>query len=110
MPVAIALLIAVVFGAYYVLYVQVRREYLINRNFRSLAILGSQISEEIGNQIGILQNFAKSLMEQKAIRPATGLQVRSAKPEQQADYTKVTDDNRALLQFLNPNLRCFEIH
>src|SRR5258708_38836759 len=42
-PIATALALASAFCLYYFVYVGARREYLVNRNFRSLAALGDQL-------------------------------------------------------------------
>lgn len=59
-PIVTALVLIALFCMYYFVYVRARREYLTNRNFRSLAILGDQIQTTVTNYGSVLTIFADS--------------------------------------------------
>ncbi len=54
-PAITALVLASAFGVYYFVYVASQREYLANRNFRSLAVLGDQIQTMVSVHGSILE-------------------------------------------------------
>jgi len=58
-PIATVALLAVAFCLYYFVYVGARREYLVNRNFRSLAALGDQIQRVISTHGSILDFYSE---------------------------------------------------
>jgi hypothetical protein len=55
LPLITAVVLASAFCAYYFVYVKARREYLANRNFRSLAVLGDQIQAMVSIHGSILE-------------------------------------------------------
>jgi len=55
LPLITAVVLASAFCAYYFVYVQARREYLANRNFRSLAVLGDQVQAMVTMHSSILE-------------------------------------------------------
>lgn len=57
-PAVTAAILAAVFCTYYFVYVAAQREYLINRNFRSLAVLGQQLQTLISTHGSILEYHA----------------------------------------------------
>lgn len=59
-PLATAALLGICFLLYYLTYVQQRREYLLDRNFRVLATLGEQISETVANQNATLKSYVEA--------------------------------------------------
>jgi hypothetical protein len=63
-PLITAATLALLFCAYYFVYVGARREYLANRNFRSLALLGEQLQQRISIHGNILE-FCASLSQQR---------------------------------------------
>src|SRR5260370_42709221 len=63
-PVITAVTLAFVFCAYYFVYVGSRREYIANRNFRTLALLGEQLQQRISVHGNILE-FCASLAARK---------------------------------------------
>ena len=63
-PLITAATLALLFCAYYFVYVGARREYLANRNFRSLALLGEQLQQRISIHGNILE-FCASLAAQR---------------------------------------------
>lgn len=54
-PVVTVVLLAVAFCGYYFIYVGARRQYLANRNFRALALLGEQLQQRISIHSNILK-------------------------------------------------------
>ncbi len=66
-PVITAAVLAVLFCAYYFVYVGSRREYLANRNFRALALLGEQLQQTISVHGNILE-FCANLSARKQPR------------------------------------------
>src|SRR6266853_1495563 len=58
LPVATAGVLIAVFCLYYFVYVKAQREYLGNRNFRSLAALGDQLQTMVMIHGSILESFA----------------------------------------------------
>src|SRR5713101_9217069 len=64
LPLITAAVLASAFCLYYFVYVKARREYLANRNFRSLAMLGDQIQAMISIHGSILE-FIADLAERK---------------------------------------------
>jgi hypothetical protein len=59
-PLATAMPLAICFLLYYVTYVQQRREYLLDRNYRVLATLGEQMSETVANQNATLKSYVEA--------------------------------------------------
>ena len=57
-PITTAAILASVFCLYYFVYVRARREYLVNRNFRSLAALGDHIQREVSTHGSILEFYS----------------------------------------------------
>jgi hypothetical protein len=57
-PVITVLVLVSAFSLYYFVYVPAQREYLANRNFRSLAVLGEQIQATISNNGSVLEYYA----------------------------------------------------
>src|SRR6266851_4408049 len=55
LPLITAVVLASAFCLYYFVYVAARREYLANRNFRSLAVLGDQVQAMVTMHSGILE-------------------------------------------------------
>ncbi len=64
LPLITAVVLASAFCLYYFVYVQAQREYLANRNFRSLAMLGDQIQAMVSIHGSILE-FIADLAERK---------------------------------------------
>ena len=58
LPVVTAVVLIAAFCLYYFVYVKARREYLGNRNFRSLAALGDQLQTMITIHGSILEFYA----------------------------------------------------
>jgi hypothetical protein len=58
-PIATALALASAFCLYYFVYVGARREYLVNRNFRSLAALGDQLQRILSTHGSILEFYSE---------------------------------------------------
>jgi hypothetical protein len=56
-PVVTAVALVGVFCIYYFVYVSARREYLTNRNFRALALLGNQLQTNILSHGSILEFY-----------------------------------------------------
>jgi hypothetical protein len=90
-PSVTVLVLSAIFFAYYFFYVKERSEYLTNRNFRALAILGNQLSDTIGNYGGILKDFGKEVKRRNSTRSKLS-------PADQTRY----------LHFLAPGLQCFD--
>jgi hypothetical protein len=90
-PIITIVLLSATFFAYYFFYVKERSEYLTNRNFRALAILGNQLSDTIGNYGGILKDFGNEVKRRDTL----------PKKLSPADQTRY-------LRFLAPALQCFE--
>ena len=57
-PIITVLLLATAFCLYYFVYVGARREYLVNRNFRSLAALGDQLQRTLSVHGTILEFYS----------------------------------------------------
>ncbi len=55
LPLITAAVLISAFSLYYFVYVAARREYLANRNFRSLAVLGDQVQAMVTMHSGILE-------------------------------------------------------
>src|SRR6266496_5855391 len=55
LPLITAVVLTSVFCLYYFVYVAARREYLANRNFRSLAVLGDQVQALVTMHSSILE-------------------------------------------------------
>src|SRR5580765_2857854 len=64
LPVITAAVLASAFCIYYFVYVASQREYLVNRNFRSLAVLGDQVEAMVSIHGSILE-FSADLAERK---------------------------------------------
>jgi hypothetical protein len=64
LPVITAAVLASTFCIYYFVYVASQREYLVNRNFRSLAVLGDQVEAMVSIHGSILE-FSADLAERK---------------------------------------------
>jgi hypothetical protein len=64
LPLITAVVLASAFCLYYFVYVKARREYLANRNFRSLAVLGDQIQAMVSIHGSILE-FIADLADRK---------------------------------------------
>jgi hypothetical protein len=60
LPLATAALVGACFLVYYLTYVQQRREYLLDRDYRVLATMGGQMSETLANQMSILTSYVDS--------------------------------------------------
>ena len=72
-PVITAAILAAAFLAYYFVYVSARREYLANRNFRALALLGEQIQQSVSIHGNILDFCAEILSDKKENKHVHGL-------------------------------------
>src|SRR5581483_3694297 len=57
-PVVTALILIGIFCGYYFVYVRARTEYLTNRDFRALAVLGAQLQSVIGIHGTILEVYS----------------------------------------------------
>src|ERR1700745_1901818 len=64
LPVITAAVLASTFCIYYFVYVASQREYLVNRNFRSLAVLGDQVQAMVSIHGSILE-FSADLAARK---------------------------------------------
>jgi hypothetical protein len=60
-PAMAALLVSGLFCVYYFVYVRAQRDYLTNRNFRFLAVLGDQIEGNIANHGSVLRYFVDQM-------------------------------------------------
>jgi hypothetical protein len=101
LPVITAVVLASAFCVYYFVYVAAQREYLANRNFRSLAMLGDQIQAMVSIHSSILEfsahladptrnhtNWKKEGLKQfVVVRPEDKLK-ESAEQEALKDYVK----------------------
>lgn len=58
LPVTTAVVLIAAFCLYYFVYVRAQREYLVNRNFRSLAVLGDQLQTMVTIHGSILELYA----------------------------------------------------
>jgi hypothetical protein len=67
LPLITAVVLASVFCLYYFVYVKARREYLANRNFRALAVLGDQIQAMVSIHGSILE-FSADLVDPERIK------------------------------------------
>src|SRR5260370_18200433 len=64
-PLITAVTLALAFCAYYFMYVGARREYLADRNFRALAVLGEQLQQRISIHSNILEFCANLAAKNK---------------------------------------------
>jgi hypothetical protein len=97
LPLVTAAVLASAFCLYYFVYVAAQREYLINRNFRSLAVLGDQIQTLVSIHGSILE-FSADLAKRKnkedlqqfvVVRPEDQLKNRDERDrEALKDYVK----------------------
>ncbi|HEV2729847.1 MAG TPA: hypothetical protein VGV15_07430, partial [Terriglobales bacterium] len=67
LPLITAVVLASAFCLYYFVYVAARREYLANRNFRALAVLGDQIQAMVSIHGSILE-FSADLLDPERIK------------------------------------------
>lgn len=93
-PVVTAVLLVSAFCLYYFVYVGARREYLVNRNFRALAGLGTQLQIVVSTHGSILEFYA-DLDEQ------TGARARKPGSKNLAEFLLVRPEDVAL----NPDFR-----
>lgn len=99
-PIATAAILASAFCVYYFVYVGARREYLVNRNFRSLAALGAHIQRVVSTHGSILE-FYSDLAQKEDL--SKYLLVRKEDEElQTAD--KREESRKDYLQYLAPEL------
>ena len=62
-PISTVAALAAAFCIYYFVYVGAKREYLVNRNFRSLAALGDQLQRIVSTHASILEFYARLAQE-----------------------------------------------
>ena len=65
-PIITVLVLATTFCLYYFVYVGARREYLVNRNFRTLAALGDQLQRTLSVH-GTILEFYSALAHKKTV-------------------------------------------
>jgi hypothetical protein len=112
-PLVTAAVLAAIFCTYYFVYVAARRQYLANRNFRELALLGNQLQSIISIQGSILESYAdlvnphrepagrtKQPLEQFLVQRKEDSDIKPDQREQRKDY----------LQYLSPSLETVELH
>ena len=68
LPVATAVVLIAAFCMYYFVYVKAQREYLGNRNFRSLAALGDQLQKMVTIHGSILEFYADMSSTKRHVR------------------------------------------
>src|SRR6266550_6258203 len=68
LPVATAVVLIAAFCMYYFVYVKAQREYLGNRNFRSLAALGDQLQKMVTIHGSILEFYADMSNTKRHVR------------------------------------------
>lgn len=113
-PVITAGTLAVAFFVYYFVYVGARREYLANRNFRSLALLGEQFQQSVSIHGNILDFCADLLALKKQaahvekLAPDSFLLVRD-EDEKLPEADKEREALKDYLKFLAPSLELSEV-
>ena len=111
-PVITAMLLTSGFLVYYFVYVTSQREYLANRNFRSLAVLGDQIQDAVSAHGSILEFYADLAREHKVRgnRDKERLQqFLVVRPEDRNKDDEAQETRRDYLKFLAPGFELTEV-
>jgi hypothetical protein len=116
-PIVTAVLLALAFCLYYFVYVGARREYLVNRNFRSLAALGANIQRVASTHGSILEFYADLRQPPKGKEPSE----EERSPVEENKFLLIQPEDKTLerreqlqearkdyLHFLAPNLKLVE--
>jgi len=107
-PLITAVTLAAVFGIYYFVYAGARQEYLINRNFRDLAMLGDQLQNLISIHGSILEFYADLANPERNPNPRHRSkedlsQFLVVRPEDEKKHDKADEARSDYLKYLAPN-------
>jgi hypothetical protein len=113
-PITTVLLLVGAFCLYYFVYVGAKREYLVNRNFRSLAALGDQLQRILSTHASILEFYsqlAEPKKQGKLDRKAEGLdKFLLVRPEDKdlEPIARERESRRDFIHFLAPTFDLLE--